>query len=782
MKPYFIFILCVWTPFLVTGQGVSINETGAAPAASAMLDVSSTTKGMLVPRMTTAQRIVIPAPAVGLLVFDLTTNSFWFRTAAAWIELTDDFHGLRDADNDTKVQVEESPDEDIIRFDIGGVEAMVLDESTQGATRLDIGPDHNLFIGRNAGISSFAGWNTFLGYEAGHLNTTGDRSVLVGYRAGKNNLTGIRNVMIGYESGINTTASFNTFLGYHAGVANTTGNSNTFLGHDAGVQNTDGIRNVFAGYNAGHNNEITDENTMVGFSAGYNNEADRNTFYGYEAGMANRTGRYNTIIGGEAAGTNLTGRDMGDGNTIMGYEAAQAANGMLENVMLGYRAGYFNTNGVRNIFIGPNSGFLTTSSYANVAIGPSALRSNLVGNRNVAVGDSSLYSNTVGGNVAVGSKAGMDNTTGGSNTFVGNIAGTNNTTGSDNTFVGAGAGNFNTIGKGNTIIGSDSGNANQDGNYNTIIGLSSGFRNDSGEENVFIGRQAGENNIDGSFNIGIGSRAGNRNNNGLNNIAIGQLALGTAVGNYVPFNNNIGIGLQAGQNTTGNNNIIIGNNSGIGMGGTNSVLLGNNISHYGYNNTFLGSETSADLFGSPIGATAVGYGADITQNYSVILGDADNGLTHVGIGTETPEARLHVSSSSHHLLLCTYNGTNVFRVMNNQDVIVDDVLLVNTSVGKPGYEVSVNGEVVCEELLVENSTGWPDYVFAEDYPLMDMASLREHLADKKHLPGIPPASVVEAEGINVGDMQKRMLEKVEELTLYILQLEERIRELELQRN
>jgi hypothetical protein len=154
----------------------------------------------------------------------------------------------------------------------------------------------------------------------------------------------------------------------------------------------------------------------------------------------------------------------------------------------------------------------------------------------------------------------------------------------------------------------------------------------------------------------------------------------------------------------------------------------------------------------------------------------------VGIGTSMPNARLDINSTSSDVLLCGVDGNYALRVLESREVIIDEQLLINTTVGKPNYELSVNGEIVCEELLVENSTGWPDYVFAEDYPLMDIASLREHLADKKHLPGIPPAAVMEAEGINIGDMQKRTLEKVEELTLYILQLEERIRQLERKRN
>jgi hypothetical protein len=69
-------------------QSVAINKDGSTPDPSAMLDVKSTTQGMLIPRMTSAQRIAIASPAVGLLVFDNETNNFWFNAAAGWTELT----------------------------------------------------------------------------------------------------------------------------------------------------------------------------------------------------------------------------------------------------------------------------------------------------------------------------------------------------------------------------------------------------------------------------------------------------------------------------------------------------------------------------------------------------------------------------------------------------------------------------------------------------------------------------------------------------------------------
>jgi len=70
------------------GSGVSVSGTGANADGSAIMDIQSTTKGLLIPRMTALQRIAIPSPFTGLLVFDNTTNSFWYYNGSGWSDLS----------------------------------------------------------------------------------------------------------------------------------------------------------------------------------------------------------------------------------------------------------------------------------------------------------------------------------------------------------------------------------------------------------------------------------------------------------------------------------------------------------------------------------------------------------------------------------------------------------------------------------------------------------------------------------------------------------------------
>jgi len=86
-----------------------------------------------------------------------------------------------------------------------------------------------------------------------------------------------------------------------------------------------------------------------------------------------------------------------------------------------------------------------------------------------------------------------------------------------------------------------------------------------------------------------------------------------------------------------------------------------------------------------------------------------------------------------------------------------------------GYRLSVDGKIACEEVMVDLSGSWPDYVFQPEYELKSLEEVQNHINEKGHLPGVPSAEEVEENGIQVGEMNKVLMEKVEELTLYILE-------------
>jgi hypothetical protein len=113
------------------------------------------------------------------------------------------------------------------------------------------------------------------------------------------------------------------------------------------------------------------------------------------------------------------------------------------------------------------------------------------------------------------------------------------------------------------------------------------------------------------------------------------------------------------------------------------------------------------------------------------------------------------------------------------DLYVSSDIRIGTTVAATGYALSVNGKVACEEVLIDDSGFWPDYVFGEDYVLMSIDEFEQSINENNHLPGMPSAKEIEDNGgHHIGEIQKKTLEKVEELSLYIIELNNRMKALE----
>ena len=116
------------------------------------------------------------------------------------------------------------------------------------------------------------------------------------------------------------------------------------------------------------------------------------------------------------------------------------------------------------------------------------------------------------------------------------------------------------------------------------------------------------------------------------------------------------------------------------------------------------------------------------------------------------------------------NGSDIFYETGN--------VAIGTTTVPMGYKMAVDGKIITEEVRVELSSSWPDYVFKEDYNLPSLEDIQKHIKEKGHLPNIPSAKEVKANGIELGEMNRLLLEKIEELTLYILNQELRLQKLE----
>ena len=182
MKRVLIVILILLPCLFLSAQteGVSINDTGADPDPSAILDAQSTSKGILIPRMNSIQRNAISNPANGLLVFDTDSNDFWFFNGSIWGKLSGELPDrIIDTDGDTKILVEKNSDEDRIRFEVKGNEVARIDSSgnfgigsTSPKEKLEI--NGALLIGNtdslNEGTIRYSG-SDFEGYNGGEWSS-----------------------------------------------------------------------------------------------------------------------------------------------------------------------------------------------------------------------------------------------------------------------------------------------------------------------------------------------------------------------------------------------------------------------------------------------------------------------------------------------------------------------------------------------------------------------------------------------------------------------------------
>lgn len=293
----FTFLFCSLLALPAFGQGVGINSTGDDPDPSAVLDVSSTEQGVLLPRMSTAQRQAIADPATGLIVFDNDTESFWYRDSTTWINLV-----ASGADSPVRLDNESliAGDSTALNLTTGnrnvllGFRAGQNIDQTNGTIAVgfnafrDLSGSGNTF---NVGI----GWNTapltefafpfFSGTS--ELPASGFGNTLVGSRIFENNLSGTLNVGIGYQAmQLNVSGSDNTAVGSFALNKNNAGVKNVAVGFRTLQENADGAGNVAVGFDAGLRGANNQNATYLGRLAqndSLNNSYNNVTAVGYQA-------------------------------------------------------------------------------------------------------------------------------------------------------------------------------------------------------------------------------------------------------------------------------------------------------------------------------------------------------------------------------------------------------------------------------------------------------------------------------------------------------------------
>ena len=367
----------IFTMYICTAvsQSFSINTDGTAAHPSALLEVKSTTKGLLLPRLTKAQKNAIAAPATGLLVYQTSPDSIGFHyfDGLVWIWLnplnSEDWKITGNSNTDTAIHFFGTTNNMPIKFKQNNILAAYFSSN-------------NNFIGRNAGRNFPGTENVAVGGFALYENKDGAGHVAIGYSALQNDTTitipflqggPYANTAVGYAAlRANKSGTANTFVGAQAGINIDFGNFNTAMGNRAlsnanrvFLNNTSSFNSAF-GFEALHRVNLADSNAAFGFRAlSITETGNNNTGLGSLALQNNSSGNFNTGVGSESLSTNTTGSF----HTAIGYRTDVLQNNLINSSAIGARARVDVSNAM---VLGSVNGVNGASATVNVGIGVNA--------------------------------------------------------------------------------------------------------------------------------------------------------------------------------------------------------------------------------------------------------------------------------------------------------------------------------------------------------------------------------------------------------------------------
>lgn len=253
-------------------------------------------------------------------------------------------------------------------------------------------------------------------------------------------------------------------------------------------------------------------------------------------------------------------------------------------------------------------------------------------------------------------------------------------------------------------------------NANSLFGFNTGLVM-TGNNNAALGSNTLTSNTSGSLNMAIGTNSLNRNVSGGNNVGVGASTLYNNSGN-----NNVAIGTFAlFTKTTGNGNVSIGNQSGFSnASGTGNVFIGNDAAF---------SETGSNKL----------YIANSGTAQPTIYGDFSANFVSI--------------------------GNNV--TLAKRDAIATAGI----------YGLLVEKGILTEKLKVAtlSSADWADYVFEDTYKLLSLEEVEKYIKENKHLPNVPSADEMSKSGLDVVSSDSKLLEKIEELTLYMIEMNKQLK-------
>jgi trimeric autotransporter adhesin len=340
MKKLFIALLCL--SFGSKAQNFGFNADGSRPHTSAMMDVKSPSKGMLIPRIAltgSADITTIPTPAVSLMIYNTAaagsgstsvSPGFYFWNGSVWKKLLDS--ALPTASNSWNKNGNSGTDPATDFIGTTDEKSLVFKINNIKAGHFDI-----------------VNYNTFLGYYAGEKNTTGARNIGIGEAALSNSLTSLDNLAIGYGAIQNPSYTVdNVAIGNYTLSALTTGVSNIAIGKNTLGSVTTGSNNIGIGTGNLTVNSIGSRNVAIGTNALSQNNTGGNVAIGFQSQFSTTTGANNTSIGNNS---NILPGNLNNATSIGNLAQAGCSNCMV----LGSVSGVNSATSDVNVGIGTNT-------------------------------------------------------------------------------------------------------------------------------------------------------------------------------------------------------------------------------------------------------------------------------------------------------------------------------------------------------------------------------------------------------------------------------------------
>jgi hypothetical protein len=623
---------------------------------------------------------------------------------------------------------------------------------------------------------------TFTGQNAGE-NSIGNNNTGTGAYALTQNI-GSCNSGFGANSLKISTGGFNCAFGSEAMKYNTTGELNVALGTRTMENNTEGSKNIAVGHRSLGANTTGSMNTAVGFGALSSAEGTGNVALGFYTPRHLVSGDYNTFVGTDT-GANLS---IGSYNLFLGRvslsdapsEPALAGNNTNSTIILADGRGY------QKLFISPN------------------------GNVGIGLGNNVIPTNRmdISGGVAIG----KDYTSKGYPlASLGAVAPTNGLLVQGNVGIG------NTVPKNKVEItqGTDGNSGlrftNLTSNYTPAATqgnnkcLSVNAQGDVVLQNLPSVTYSNTlnstgNTLTSTVNNVVASApivnsvtntltASNQLITTVNGVASQPLTLPASTGNSAPqvltqTENTITLSDGGGSfnlptfvdtDTDAQNLALNGNILSISNG--NSVVLpqetpqsltltGNTLSISNGNTVTLPSTTTSIVAGN--NTTITGNGSAATP---YVINAVDKSIYSVN-GTITASNTINGNR------VVNMNGSNIWFKSTTTDA--NGKIYIGTNASYPtttgNYRLFVEGGIMTEKVKVSlrSSANWADYVFEDNYKLMPLKEVATYVSNNKHLPGVDSAKDLAENGLDLATMQSKQMEKIEELTLYIIDQDKKI--------